>query len=353
MFGFLRGVFGSAEEPPSELAVRLADYVEALVAVGGLAPHIDDYLADPPGFNPPEGTTPDSLMELPLEAQMYLSCFVVQSFIESGSTDGKEAAAVMDYVLKTAGRCTEDQARIVAALGMRLRGIVAKDPSEDEDWERELRAYSAIAEAAVAAAQAFAARTESDDNSKPTPAEIEHFLVSYIKEDERAAELQRLADHLADYTQRLTVAAIMMPNAEEALADPDGLNPEKLAGKGHYDWTVEAQIFLVSLVIEACVSRGFGEDEEVFGVVGWVIEEGLKRSEANVEGMTTTALQLRHLALQGEGAEEQSEEVRKLIPIAAHGIERGKAVAERVAAGVGEIPDAELEDFVVRFGGRD
>ncbi len=351
MFGFLKGAFGGAKAPPSELAGRLSDYVEALVALGGLAPHVDDYLADPQGFQPPADSAPESLMELPLEAQMYLSCFVVQSLMESGSKDAKEAAAVMDYVLKTAGRCTDDQATVIASLGTRLRGILSQDPSEDDDWERELRVYSPVGQGAVAAARAFMTRAGSGDH-KPTSAEIEHFLVNYIKEDERAAELQRLAEHLSGYAQRLTAAAIMMPNAEAALADPNGLTPEKLVGKGHFDWTVEAQVFLISLVLEVCFSRGFNEDKQVFNVAGWVLEDGLKHPEANVQGMTMTAAQLRHLVLQGEDAEDQSEEVRKLIPVAAHGIERGKAVAARIAAGDDEMPEAELEDFVARFVGQ-
>ncbi len=350
MFGFLKGAFGGAKGPPSELAGRLSDYVEALVDLGGLAPHVDDYLADPQGFQAPADSAPESLMELPLEAQMYLSCLIVQCFLQSGSTDEKEAKSFMTYVLKTAGRCTDEQAMVIAQLGMRLRGIIHRDPSEDEDWERQLRAYGHIAEAAAAAGQAFAARDLSDD-SKPTPAEIEHFLLNYIKEDERAAEFRRLAEHLSDHTQRLTAAAIMMPNVEAVVADPDGPKAETLVGKGYYNWTAEAQIFLVSLIIEVCVSRGFEEDTQIFEAVGWVFEEGLKHPEANFQGITTTVAQLRHLVLQGEGAEDQSEEVRNLIPIAACGMEHGKAVAARIAAGDEEIPDAELEDFVARFVG--
>ena len=350
MFGFLRGVFGGgdAQEPPSELAARLATYVEALVALGGLQEHVDDYLADPQGFEVPEHTRPESLAHIPLEAQMYLSCFVVQSFMESGSTDAKEAAAVMDYVLKAAGRCREDQAQVVGALGMRLRGIIAKDPSEDEDWERELRAYAAIATAAVTAAQAFMAR-EVSEGDEPTPAEVEHFLLSYIKKDERTAELERLAEYLAEYAQRLTATAIMAPGVAKALADPGDIKPGELAGKAHYDWTVEPQIFLMSLVLEVCFARGFEEDQQLFNVVGWVLEEGLKHPEPNAQGMTVTAAQLRHLALNDDKAESESEEVRRLIPIAAHGIETGKAVAARVAAGETEIPNSELDDFVERF----
>lgn len=352
MFGFLRGVFGGVQEPPSDLAARLATYVEALVALGGLQEQVDEYLADPQGFEVPEDARPESLAHIPLEAQMYLSCFAVQSFMESGSTDAKEAAAVMDYVFKAGGRCTEEQAQLIAALGMRLRGIFGKDPSEDEDWERELRAYAPIAAAAVVAAQGFMAREESESD-KPTPDEIEHFLVAYIKEDERAAELQSLAEHLSDYAQRLTATAILAPNLGEALADPEGFNPEALAGKGHFDWTVEAQIFLMSLVLEVCFTRGFEEDKQVFSLVGWVLEEGLRHPEADVQGMTVTAAQLRHLVLKEDEAEAESEEVRRLIPFAAHGIEVGKAVAARIAAGETEIPDAELEDFAKRFGDQD
>ncbi|MDJ0947125.1 MAG: hypothetical protein QNJ30_27040 [Kiloniellales bacterium] len=347
----MRGVFGGTKEPPSELAVRLTAYVEALVALGGLAPHVDDYLADPQGFEPPEGSSPEGLMELPLEAQMYLSCFVVQCFLLTGSTNEKEAKDVMIYVLKTAGRCTDEQAMVMAKLGMSLRGIILKDPEADEDWERELRAYGHIAEAAAAAGQAFMARDESDD-SKPAPAEIEHFLLNYIKEDERAAELQKLAEQLSAYTQRLTVAAIMMPNLEAALADSDGVTAEKLVGKGSFGWGLEAQIFLVSLILEVCASRGLDEDEQIASVVSWVVAEGLKHPDANFRSMISNAAQLRHLVLQGDGAEDESEEVRKLIPIAAQGMERGKTVAARLAAGDEEIPDAELEDFVARFAGQ-
>ncbi|MCG8596917.1 MAG: hypothetical protein MI785_21470 [Kiloniellales bacterium] len=187
MFGLLRGVFGGAAAPPSELALRLAEYVGALVAVGARAPDVDEVLADPKGcFKPPEGTNPKGLIELPLEAQMYLSCFTIQSFIESGSTDSKEAAAVMNYVLETAGRCTRDQVTLVASLGMRLRGIIAKEPAEDEDWERGLRTYVHIGEAAVAAAGAFMARVGSGDR-KPTPAEVAHFLRNCIKRDPQPA----------------------------------------------------------------------------------------------------------------------------------------------------------------------
>ena len=348
MFGFLKGVFGGAQEPPSELAARLAAYVEALVALGGLQEHVEEYLADPQGFVVPEDARPESLAHIPLEAQMYLSCFAVQSFMESGSTDAKEAAAVMDYVLKAGGRCTEEQAQMIAALGMRLRGIIGKDPAEDEDWERQLRIYAPIGTAAVATAQTFMARNESESD-KPTPDEIEHFLLNYIKEDEHAAELQNLAEHLTDYTQRLTATAILAPNIGAALADPDKFNPEALAGAGHYDWTIEAQVFLMSLILEVCFARGFKEDEQVLSVVGWVLEEGLKHPEPNAQAMTLTAAQLRHLVSNEDKAESESEEVRRLIPIAAHGIDVGKAIADRLAAGATEIPDAELDDFVERF----
>lgn len=347
MFGFLRGVFGGVQEPPSDLAARLATYVEALVALGGLQEQVDEYLADPQGFEVPEDARPESLVHIPLEAQMYLSCFAVQSFMESGSTDAKEAAAVMDYVLKAGGRCTEEQAQMIAALGMRLRGIIAKDPAEDEDWERQLRVYAPIGTAAVAAADAFMGREESEGNA-PTPDEIERFLLDYIKEDERAAELESLAEHLSDYTQRLTATAILAPNIGAALAD-DKFNPEALAGAGHYDWTVEAQVFLMSLILEVCFARGFKEDEQVLRVVGWVLEEGLKHPEPNTQAMTLTAAQLRHLVSNNDKAESEGEEVRRLIPVAAHGIEVGKAIAERVAAGATEIPDSELDDFVERF----
>ncbi len=350
MFGFLRGAFGGAGNAPPELALRLADYVEDLVALGGLGPHVDAYLADPEGFSPPGGATAKALSELPLEAQMYVSCFIVQSFMESGSTDSKEAAAVMNHVLEAAGGCTQDQAAIIASLGMRLRGILGQDPAQDDEWEQNLRAYGHIGEAAVATARAFMARIGAGDH-KPTPAEIEHFLVTYVKEDERAAELRRLAEHLAGYAQRLSAAAIMMPNVGAALADPDDLTAEKLVGKGHFDWTIEAQVFLMSLILEACVGQGFEEDEQILQVVGWVIGEGLKNPGANVQSMTATAAQLRHLVLSGDDGEDQGEDARRLIPIAAHGIERGKAVAARLAAGDDEPATEELEDFVARFGG--
>ena len=126
-----------------------------------------------------------------------------------------------------------------------------------------------------------------------------------------------------------------------------------MAGKGHYDWTVEAQVFLMSLIIEVCFARGFEEDQQLFNVVGWVLEEGLKHPEPNAQGMTVTAAQLRHLVLRQDKAESEGEEVRRLIPVAAHGIEVGKAVAARIAAGETEIPDAELDDFVERFVSQD
>ena len=352
MFGFLRGVFGGAQEPPTELAARLATYVEALVALGGLQDQIDAYLADPQGFEPPEDTKPESLAHLPLEAQMYLSCFVLQSFIESGSTDAGEAAAVMDYVLKAGGHCTEEQAQVVTALGMRLRGIIAKDPSEDEDWEGELRAYAWIATAAVVAAQAFVAREESEGD-KPTPAEIERFLLDYVKEDERADEIQSLAEHLAAYAQHVSGYAMMAPNVEAAIEDPDNFEPEKLIGEGYFDWTAEAQVFLLSLVLEVCFLRGVEEDKQLLSVVRWVFEEGLKHPEPNVQALTVMTAQLRHLVHNRDKGESQSEEVRRLIPVAAHGIEVAKAVAARVAAGETKIPDAECEDFAARFGDQD
>lgn len=178
------------------------------------------------------------------------------------------------------------------------------------------------------------------------------FLARLFRRAQPPTELELLARHLAGYAQRLTVAAIMLPNVEEALAEPGTVRPETLVGKGYIDWTVEAQIFLVSLVVEACVHRGFVEEREVAAVVAFVVAQGLKRPEANAEGMTATALQLRHLVLHGAGAEEQSDEVRRLIPIAAHGMERGEAVAARFAAGGDEPPMEELDDFVARFGGR-
>ena len=352
MFGFLKGVFGGAQEPPSELATRLATYVEALVALGGLEAHVDEYLADPQGFVVPEDARPEGLAHIPLEAQMYLSCFAVQSFMESGSTDAKEAAAVMDYVLKAGGRCTEEQAQMIAALGMRLRGIIGKDPAEDEDWERQLRAYAPIGTAAVAAAQAFMAREEAEGD-KPTPDEIEHFLLNYIKEDERAAELQSLAEHLIDYAHRVSAYAMMAPNVDAALEDPSDFKPEKLIGKGYFGWTADSQVFLLSLVLEVCSLRGFEEDKQVLFVVGEVLEDGLKYPEPDVHGMTVTVAQLRHLVSNEHKAEAEREEVRRLIPFAAQGIEVGKAVAARIASGETKIPDTELQDFTERFGDQD
>ena len=352
MFGFLRGVFGGAQEPPSDLAARLATYVEALVALGGLQEHVEDYLADPQGFEVPEDARPESLVHIPLEAQMYLSCFVVESLVEKGLTDSSEAAGVMNYVLKAAGRCGKDQAQVVGALGIRLRGIIAKDPSEDEDWERHLRVYAPIATAAVAAAQAFMAREESEGDA-PTPDEIERFLLDYVKEDERAAELQSLAEHLVGYAHHVSAYAMMAPNVDAALEDPSDFKPEKLIGKGYFGWTAEAQVFLLSLVLEVCSLRGFEEDKQVLFVFGEVLVDGLKYPDPDIHGMTVKAAQLRHLVSNDHKAEAESEEVRRLIPFAAHGIEVGKAVAARIAAGETKIPDAELDEFTARFGDQD
>ena len=178
------------------------------------------------------------------------------------------------------------------------------------------------------------------------------FLSRLLGREAAPGELDVLAGRLIDYTQGLSAGAILLPQIDGVVADPKAAKAEDLVGKGYFDWTIEAQVFLVSFLVEVCIDRDVTDAGAVFGVVECVFREALKRPEAEAQGMTISALKLRQLAIDGEGGEELEDDIRKLIPVAALGIQRGKAFAARIDGGDHSPTLEELEDFVARFGGQ-
>ena len=184
MLGLISRFFGVAagRDLSAELAVRLADFVRRLVAVGVFEPHLDSYLADPKAFRPPEGMEPQGLGDLPLEAQIYVVSLVLQGCVEGGLEDGKDVLAVTNHVLTEGGLCSQGQAQALCVLGLRLRGILKKDPADHDEVDQGLLDYRKILMAAMADAEVFIAEAGAGE-PRPTPEEIEVFLERYVKRE--------------------------------------------------------------------------------------------------------------------------------------------------------------------------